>query len=113
MMVSSNYGTIAIKIDGTLWGWGQNTTGGLGVGDAIKRSSPVQIGTLATWSSLSGGNGQTLAIKTDRTLWGWGSNLHGYIGLGDVVHRSSPVQIGTLASWIKIAAGDGSLGIHC
>ena len=33
----------AIKTDGTLWAWGQNESGQLGVNDRTTRSSPVQV----------------------------------------------------------------------
>ena len=37
--------TIAVKYDGTIWGWGDNTYSQIGIGDKTHRSSPVQIGT--------------------------------------------------------------------
>ena len=41
---------MSTKTDGTLWAWGKNTNGELGINDVVNRSSPVQIpGT--TWSS--------------------------------------------------------------
>src|SRR3989338_337739 len=111
-----SYRTFAIKTDGTLWAWGDNASnnyGTLGLGDIVNRSSPVQVGTLATWSLLGVASGAAFSVKIDRTLWGWGSNNNGRLGLGDVVFRSSPVQVGTLASWIKIEGGNNqSLGIH-
>src|SRR3990167_4020305 len=111
-----SYRTFAIKTDSTLWAWGDNASnnyGTLGLGDIVNRSSPVQVGTLATWSLLGVASGAAFAVKIDRTLWGWGSNNNGRLGLGDVVFRSSPVQVGTLASWIKIEGGNNqSLGIH-
>ena len=43
----------AIKSDGTLWAWGYNDEGILGIGAGTNRSSPVQVGTATNW--LSGG----------------------------------------------------------
>ena len=94
----------AIKNDGTLWSWGKSQYGQLGMGDVVKRSSPVQIGTLATWSAVAKGNVHTVALKTDGTLWGWGRSQYGELGMSDAVSRSSPVQIGTLATWSAITA---------
>jgi alpha-tubulin suppressor-like RCC1 family protein len=93
---------VATKTDGALWGWGQNTSGQLGLGDAANRSSPVQIGALTTWYQLAGGSYFTLATKTDGTLWSWGGNNYGRLGLGDTVNRSSPVQVGALTSWSQL-----------
>jgi alpha-tubulin suppressor-like RCC1 family protein len=42
-----------IKHDGTLWAWGDNTNGDLGLGDTIHRSSPVQVGSLTDWYKVS------------------------------------------------------------
>ena len=89
----------AIKTDGTLWGWGDNTTGDIGDGTTTTRNSPVQIGSLTNWSTLSGGLSMPFAVKTDGTMWSWGSAAGGAQMHGDVVNRSSPTQIGSLTTW--------------
>ena len=84
----------AIKTDGTLWTWGRNETGQLGLNDRTPRSSPVQIlGGGTNWRSISGASWHLSAIKTDGTLWLWGRNQYGQLGTNDIVHRSSPVQV--------------------
>ena len=101
------YGGIANKTDGTLWSWGQSTTGITGHNANVSLSSPTQIGTDTTWSILDGGGGGRYAltmsaIKTDGTLWTWGSNEYGLLGQNqghDVEHRSSPIQVGTDTNW--------------
>ena len=55
----------AIKNDGTLWTMGFNVYGQLGLGDGTSRSSPVQIGSLATWLSI---NSCSSAYHTAGTL---------------------------------------------
>ena len=56
---------MAIKTDDTLWAWGLNDARGqLGLGDIVDRSSPVQVGTLTTWSKIRCGYLHTIAIKT-------------------------------------------------
>lgn len=47
--------TLAIKSDGTLWAWGYNADGQLGLGDTTQRTSPVQVGTDTTWTDVSAG----------------------------------------------------------
>jgi len=99
--------SLALKADNTLWSWGKNDNyGQLGLSDYISRSSPVQVGTLANWTSIAGGQYHTLARKTDNTLWGWGRNNYGELGLGNIITRSSPVQVGTLATWTSIKSGN-------
>lgn len=57
--------TAAIKTDGTLWAFGSGYSGGMGTGDEICRSSPVQEATAATtWScAVTQDNGWMMAIK--------------------------------------------------
>ena len=82
----------ATKTDGTLWSWGHNTTGQLGINNSDSRSSPVQIpGTNWTADINCAGSFMTCS-KTDSTLWAWGNN-YGMLGLGDNARRSSPTQV--------------------
>ena len=90
---------------GKLFGWGYNGYGQLGDGTTVHRSSPVQIGTGTTWSTISGGYGQTIATKTDGTLWAWGGNIKGELGDGTELPKSSPVQVGTGTTWLKVSSG--------
>ena len=100
--------TMAIKTDGTMWTWGNAAEGRLGQNSStISKSSPVQIGSLTTWSEVDGGEGHSMAVKTDGTMWLWGKNNYGQIGDNTVVYRSSPVQIGSLTTWSKISSGTG------
>jgi alpha-tubulin suppressor-like RCC1 family protein len=107
LVSGGNYFHTAIKPDGTLWSFGYNDNGQLGLNDVSFRSSPVQIGSDATWSQLSEGSfaNHVLAIKTNGTLWSFGYNVRGQLGQNDVVKRSSPVQVGALTAWSKVAAG--------
>ena len=80
---------MAIRTDGTMWGWGQNHRGNLAQNNAVDYSSPVQV---------PGTNWQYLltnlnASKTDGTLWGWGQNDAGQVGDNTSIWKSSPVQV--------------------
>ena len=96
-----------IKTDGTMWMWGYNGEGELGVNDKAHRSSPTQVP--GTWRQFSRslGQGTNLAIKTDGTLWSWGSAFAGNLGIGspDNGKRSSPCAVGTNTNWTKASAG--------
>ena len=88
-----------------LWTFGRNDYGQLGLGDITPYSSPVQVGSLTTWSQVAGGLYFTAAVKTDGTLWTWGRNDYGQLGQGDIVPLSSPVQVGSLTTWDNVACG--------
>jgi alpha-tubulin suppressor-like RCC1 family protein len=99
------YHSFAIKTDNTLWAWGQNTSGQLGLRDSANRSSPVQVGGLTGWKEVSSTSNFTLGVRTDGTLWAWGRNTYGQLGLGDLTNRSSPVQVGTNTDWDSVSVG--------
>ena len=96
---------MALKTDGTLWSWGYNIYGQLGLGNSTYYSSPKQIGALTTWLTVSCGNYHTVAIKTDGTIWSWGENGYGQLGLGTTTGMSSPNQVGSLTNWKSTACG--------
>ena len=105
------YHTAAIKTDGTLWTWGENTYGTLGDDTGVAKSSPVQTVSGGTnWKQVALGKGYSSAIKTDGTLWLWGQNDYGgYLGDNTRVHKSSPVQtIAAGTNWKQVASGDGT-----
>ena len=94
--LASEWSYDAASDPGSLYGWGDNNYGNLGLNDRTDRSSPTQMpGT--TWSNVASNIDLFVATKTDGTLWTWGRNDNGDLGqnqgpaqLADV---SSPVQI--------------------
>jgi len=105
---SGQHSVAAIKTDGTLWAWGDNRYGQLGIGSIGNYySSPVQIGSLTNWKSVSVGFTNMAAVKTDGTLWVWGNNGYGQIGNSTVgaSYYSSPIQVGSLTNWKQVSAG--------
>jgi len=104
--ISGGYNFSAgIKSDGTLWTWGLNAYGQLGLDDTATRLTPTQVGTGTNWASVAAGSYHTVAIKTDGTLWAWGYNDKGQLGDGTTLTRLVPTQIGTGTSWIVVDAG--------
>lgn len=105
--------SLALRTDGTLWSWGQNLYGELGLSvDNIRRSSPVQVGSLSTWSQIQGGN-ISLALRSDGTMWSFGENHDGQLGIGATNRRSIPTQIGNLSNWKEISVKiDHSLALR-
>lgn len=99
----SGNSSFAVKTDGTLWAWGENTYGQLGQGNTTNLSSPKQVGLLTNWASSAAGGGHIAAVKTDGTLWTWGYNNFGQLGLGNTTYFSSPKQVGLLTDWSYVA----------
>ena len=96
------YSSYAIRRDGTMWSWGDNSDGALGQNNALGKSSPTQVGALTNWLKITAGGYTCVAIKTDGTLWAWGRNSSGQLGDNTAVTRSSPVQIGALTNWASV-----------
>ncbi len=93
----------------SLYVWGGNTSGQLGINNATPSGIEQVPGT--TWSSLAHGRSDCAgAIKTDGTLWVWGANEHGTLGQNDVVFKSSPVQIPG-ATWNMVSVGGDQAAI--
>lgn len=108
---------VALREDGTVWTWGQNTYGQLGNNTNTDVEFPVQVIT-ATGIPFTGaiavaaGSYHTLAVKNDGTVWAWGRNNYGQLGNGTNganTDTTTPVQVGAgtdnLADITAVAAG--------
>jgi alpha-tubulin suppressor-like RCC1 family protein len=78
---------------GSLYAWGRNASGRLGVGDIVSRSSPVAVLGGLKFRKVVLGTNSTLGLTASGAAYGWGANTDGELGLGDVVSRSSPVAV--------------------
>jgi alpha-tubulin suppressor-like RCC1 family protein len=112
-----------LRSDGTLWVWGLNTSGALGDGTTISKSSPVQLSTF-TYGNIGAGPSLTSAYL-DRLGQLYTTGVTGAL-LGSfntpnttgVISRSSPAQIGYYIGnspiqigsnlWSAISAGNDS-----
>jgi uncharacterized repeat protein (TIGR03803 family) len=89
--------------DGTLWGWGDNGSGGLGYGGHLMQPIAAQFGPV---SSASGGDGHSVLIRADGTLWTLGNNGNGQFGIGasdNGQHLLTQPMPGT--QWLSVTAG--------
>lgn len=97
---------LALKSDGTLWSWGNNSYGQIGDGTTVEKLSPVRIGNYTDyWKSIAAGSDFSVAVKTDGTIWAWGSNGSGQLGNGTWNGRTTPGRIGTDTDWTTVVAG--------
>ncbi len=100
--------TCAIKSDGTLWCWGQATSGQLGNGATLPDIySPIMSGAnLWTFVTTGSGLGHTCGIRSNGTLWCWGNATSGKLGLGPPsTNIATATQVGT-DRWVFVSAGD-------
>ena len=74
--------TLALRSDGTVWGFGTNSSGELGPSVAIgaMTTTPVQITGLSHVIAIAAGSGHSLALLADGTVWGFGYNFYGQLG---------------------------------
>lgn len=108
------YGSvIAIKTDGTLWTWGNNSWGQLGDGTETNRSAPMLIGTATDWQSIESGTYHTLAINAQGFLAISGYNFRGQIGDGTTVQKKifTPVACGTGSGAVNKASAFAKAGL--
>lgn len=96
---STGGSSMAIKQDGTLWGWGWLDVGGYHI-----ELSPMMIGNENDWLQVVCGTSHTLLLKTNGTLWAFGDrNDYGQLGSGSTTINNFPLQIGNDQNWTKIA----------
>lgn len=103
---SKTYSTCGVRTDHTLWCWGGNYAGQLGLGDTRRKFTPVQVGTDTDWDAVSGGYAHTCATRIDHTLWCWGDNHSGQLGLPHDRDQKTPGQVGTHRDWAAVEVGD-------
>ncbi len=96
---------IAVRSDGTLWVWGYNRNGQLGLGDTLDRNVPVQVGVDNDWVAVAAGQWQSFAIRANGSLWATGYNIEGQLGMGDTVERHLFTQVGIDTDWVTVSGG--------
>jgi len=105
---------IAIKHDGTLWAWGDNSNGQLGLGDISHVNIPTQVGTDRDWAQISMGYTHAFAVKNwgmhiDEQVYATGLNQTGVVNSKTFV----PIQLSTVPHqgemWInRLVAGNSN-----
>ena len=101
--------SLAVRQNGTAWGWGRNNDGVVGDNTTAQKSSPVSVvGGFTDWCQISAGDYHSLAVRQNGTAWAWGRNSRGQLGTNQEcgVSRSSPVSVvGGFTNWVQVCAG--------
>lgn len=97
---------LALKSDGTVWGWGLNQYGEVGSGNFdFWHPIPVQVANLSGVRAIAAGFWHSVALKADGTAWAWGDNRWGQLGDQTTVSKYTPVQVSNLSGATTIASG--------
>jgi alpha-tubulin suppressor-like RCC1 family protein len=105
--------TCAIGPDDSLWCWGYNDSGQIGVGDLVDRETPVRPGCdsgqsacFDDWQTVALGSFHTCGIRLDGSLWCWGGNANSQLGVGTTgTNERAPLPVGQARDWTAVAAG--------
>jgi len=99
--------TVSVLLtDGTIYNWGKNDYGQLGIGTSISEDSPILFGTQSQWNLLTYGRLHSGGLKTDGTIWTWGNNTLGQLGNGNNTTINVPIQVGNETDWVSISTGN-------
>jgi alpha-tubulin suppressor-like RCC1 family protein len=96
---------LTIKDDGTVWAFGDNSRGELGVNSYDSTITPSQTLGLADITAVAAGYRHSLAVKSDGTVWAWGANEYGQLGLGTIDDTAAPEQVSALSDVIDVKTG--------
>lgn len=98
--------TCAVRLDGTVWCWGDNVFGQLGTGSASlgANPSPVQAN-ISGAVTLSAGEFHTCALLAGGTVKCWGRGSSGELGAGSNNQGPQPVAVAGLSGVSDVSAG--------
>ncbi|EKE19448.1 MAG: hypothetical protein ACD_9C00014G0001, partial [uncultured bacterium] len=103
-----NYSSLALMNNGTVWSWGSNNVGQLGLGSVGTQVVPAQISNFTNVKAIRSGTSHVIALTNDGDVYTWGYNNVGQLGDNTTVNKNTPQDI-NLGGIIGIAAGNSSL----
>ena len=93
---TGGYWTMALRNDGTVWAWGYDYGGQLGIGNVSDtKAIPVQVLGLNRIVAISGKDLHSVFLKDDGSVWACGDNYAGSVGYGNVSDDSPDAIVST------------------
>ncbi len=140
-VVVGNIHSLALKQDGTIWAWGDNSNGeiGNGVANSAYITEPTQVekgeyteviqstspdGSIVTTTTkaqktlddikdIAAGYYYNLALDAEGNVWAWGYNGYGQLGNGTTENKYIPTKIEKLKDIKKVyISGNTSIAIN-
>ncbi|BEP13199.1 hypothetical protein acdb102_15100 [Acidothermaceae bacterium B102] len=102
--------TLGLRTDGTVWVWGANAFGQLGLNSMTGVATPTELA-LGGVVSIASGIDSGYAVKADGTVWAWGSNVDGELGDGTTNASLVPQRVPGLTTATSVVAGDHWAGV--
>ena len=97
--------SVALKQDGTVWSWGQNNDGELGLGNTTEYSEPQQITDIKEKiTDVKTGYYHSIALTEKGEVYTWGYNGNGQLGNGTREDSLVPVKVTGLENITKVNA---------
>jgi len=93
MALGGDSSTTVLLRDGTVWTFGSNGAGQLGVTGIYQSLVPVQVQGLCRAVYIMTRDFHNQALCADGTMWSWGSGDNGELGNGTVNNSAVPVQV--------------------
>ncbi len=87
--------------------WGQNRLGQLGIGDTQARTVPVAVATARSFVQVSAGEDHVCALDDTGAAYCWGGNSSGQLGNSTTVASLKPIAVSSSEILSQISAGVG------
>jgi alpha-tubulin suppressor-like RCC1 family protein len=94
-VVSGQDSSCGLRQGGSLFCWGGNSFGNLGLGDANQRLLPTQVMPGHAWAQVSIDTFHGCGIDAEQNLFCWGRGIEGQLGTADNTERFAPELIGS------------------
>jgi alpha-tubulin suppressor-like RCC1 family protein len=104
---------LALRADGSVWAWGKNDHGQVGVpqGENCRYhprpcvQAAVPVPGLSGIKAVAAAEDSSFALGADGAVWAWGNNREGQLGIGGGAGSPTPARVGGLADVVAISAG--------
>lgn len=93
-----------LKSDGSVWTWGNNDYGQLGIGSFETRTVPQQVQSVSNVVEIDAGRFHVLARTSNGQVYAWGSNTKGELGNGTKTRSCVPKRMIGISNVTSISA---------